>query len=341
MYMFRDPMIVLGILGGSLAWHQLAARRRRLAAALGVWQVGALVLVAWPFVSAAWDTSGIANNYLRHDGATAALRRWAAELPGRWYLAPVLDDRIRSGAVLSDGLWTDVWVYRGLDVVNGTFKGVSADPMYPSGNFPLGRIRGHEATASSAPTLAVLGVSAVLAATGEPVAPELEEVARFPVTGGPVRLLRTPGVWRGGALVDAAALALPMTQLPGCDETGVLCRDLAPLGALVVDPAVDVERAHGAIDVRFTPSGTGGRWLVVSEMFRRQWRAYAGSTPLRVQPIAGALIGVEVPPGVGAVQLRYRPPLLVTLTWIAGLVLLAACATLVLGRRGLRGGTGG
>ena len=56
----------------------------------------------------------------------------------------------------------------------------------------MGDIEGHEATVGHAPGLDVLGIGVVLAASDEPVAPSLEEVARVPVTSAEVRVLRNP-----------------------------------------------------------------------------------------------------------------------------------------------------
>ena len=54
--------------------------------------------------------------------------------------------------------------------------------------------------------------------------------------------------------------------------------------------------------------------LIVSEMYRPEWTARAGGTELPVAPAWGGMIAVTVPPGAGAVELRYRPRLVMALT---------------------------
>ena len=66
--------------------------------------------------------------------------------------------------------------------------------------------------------------------------------------------------------------------------------------------------------------------LVVAESWDRGWRAVAGGKPVPVVPVDGALLGVELGPGAGTLELRYRPAGLVAGAWLTllGLVGLAA-----------------
>ncbi len=69
---------------------------------------------------------------------------------------------------------------------------------------------------------------------------------------------------------------------------------------------------------------SGTALLVVSETWAPGWAAFTEGTELPLLPANGALLGVVVPPGVEAVELRYREPLLP-----AGAAI-SACATLIL-----------
>ncbi|MFP5288657.1 MAG: hypothetical protein ACLGI9_23170, partial [Thermoanaerobaculia bacterium] len=62
--------------------------------------------------------------------------------------------------------------------------------------------------------------------------------------------------------------------------------------------------------------------LVVAETWDRGWRASSG----KAVPVEGALLGVEVGPGEGTLELRYRPAGLVAGAWLSvfGLIGLAA-----------------
>ena len=135
-FLFRDPMTLFGIVLGSLAFETLARRSKNVATGVGVVQVLILLVCAWPFAWAAWESRGAERGALARTPATEALRAWVDRFPGRWYLAPQLDALVREGRLQEAGLWRDIWIYRGLPIVNGSFKGVSADVLYPSGSTP-------------------------------------------------------------------------------------------------------------------------------------------------------------------------------------------------------------
>lgn len=66
--------------------------------------------------------------------------------------------------------------------------------------------------------------------------------------------------------------------------------------------------------------------LVVAEAWDRGWSAVAGGKPVPVVPVDGALMGIELGPGAGTLELRYRPSGLVAGAWLSvlGLAGLAA-----------------
>ena len=70
--------------------------------------------------------------------------------------------------------------------------------------------------------------------------------------------------------------------------------------------AVLVERDSNEIRAVFRPVSPP-RVLIVTEMYRRDWTATAGSDPLPVIEVYGGFIGVPLRPGVTSVTLRYRP----------------------------------
>jgi hypothetical protein len=325
-YAFRDPLALFGLVLGSLMLETIARRRPRTALAIGAAQVVLLVVGAAPFVYYA-SRSADDRRAVGPMPVMRTLSDWAEQLPGRWYVAPILDARIRQGKFAEDGLGHDVWLYRGLPVVNGRFKGISADALYPSGNLPIGRIDGHEATVGHAPALDVLGIGVVLADGDEPVAPSLEEVARVAVTGAEVRVLRNPGAWPGAAFVDPAVLAKPLPDLDNCGQPGLLCHDFSGVVGAAHDTRVTLTRRHGTLTAAFAP-GDGPRRLLVSEMYRPGWQAHAGGRLLPVAPAWAGLVAVDVPPGVRDVTLRYRPAPIVALTWTSGLLLVGLAAGL-------------
>ena len=137
-------------------------------------------------------------------------------------------------------------------------------------------------------------------------------MARYSAEGETIRLLRHPAAWPGGAFVMPATLAAPLPELPDCRFPGLFCRDFSPVVDAGVDASVSITRQHGTLDARFAP-GNQSRVLIVSEMYRPEWTARAGGTELPVAPAWGGMIAVTVPPGAGAVELRYRPRLVMAL----------------------------
>ena len=327
-FLFRDPMVLCGIALGALGWDAVSQRFPRTATMIAVAQVALLFVATWPFVNEALGSRNVLATTLQRTPTAATLRAWRDRLPGRWYLAPEFESQMLSHRFEADGLWLNTWTYSGLPVVNGLFKGISTNDVYPSEYLAIGRIMGHPATVSSRSTLDVLGIGAVLATTTEAVAASLEEVTRLPVRdGGEVRLLRNPTAWPGAAFVNESALSARPALLPGCSVGGLLCLDFTPLTAATHDAGVDVQRQNGQIDIRFR-TAPGSRWLLVSEMYRPAWTARADGQRLHVTRVQGGLIGVQVPAGVPAVELRYRPTTLIVLTWLSGATVIMATAIL-------------
>lgn len=88
--------------------------------------------------------------------------------------------------------------------------------------------------------------------------------------------------------------------------------------------------------------------LVVAETWDRGWRALAGGRPVPVVPVDGALLGVELGPGAGTLELRYRPAGLLPGAALSCLGFLAILPAFLLRRRrkgddspGLRDGSPG
>jgi hypothetical protein len=66
--------------------------------------------------------------------------------------------------------------------------------------------------------------------------------------------------------------------------------------------------------------------LVVAETWDRGWSASAGGKPVPVVPVDGALMGIELGPGAGSLELRYRPAGLVVGAWLSALGLAGLAA---------------
>jgi uncharacterized membrane protein YfhO len=87
--------------------------------------------------------------------------------------------------------------------------------------------------------------------------------------------------------------------------------------------------------MRFQPADRP-RLLFVSSIHRPEWRATSGGRALNIEPVAGAFLGVTVPPGVEEVELAFVPRTRAALAWASSLtmiVLVGAFAMMTYRRR--------
>jgi hypothetical protein len=258
--------------------------------------------------------------------------------PGRLLYSPQVDYEVRERALLASGLGVNALAYRGVPVVNGWFKGVSTDPIWPDERRYYSRIRTPQALVESGATLDVLGIRYVLATTGERVAPDLRLHRQLPPGPIPLSLYENTDAWPGAFLLDENAARLDLPVLSGCENDRLLCRDFSPVAGRRQPGQVDLVREEGALDVSIEGLDTSAL-LVVTEMFRPEWRASSGGVELSTSSFAGGLLAVHVPAGLRSVNLVYRPwPLIgaTLLAWcvvIACLVIAAAAAVRVYSER--------
>ncbi len=335
-FLFRDPLILTGIVLGAVAWQRVASMRPRLAVALAVAQLAIMALATWPFVEYALKPSTREGAPVRLQLAETplvqALHRHAATDSRRWYIAARLDALVNDKQMRRDGIGRNSLAFHGIPVANGLFKGVSVDPIHASRALPYGRVEGSETAAAQPELLDVLGIRFVLALADEPVAPTLRQVGQVPSTHGTVRILVNDTAWPDAVFVDPAVRTMTLPG-GGCDGEALFCKDVASLAAArqVTDPVRTTREAAG-LTIRVLPTAAE-RLLLVTEMFRPGWEADAAGHRARVEPLAGALVGVAVPPGVDRVTLTFRPPLRVWAVRMSSVTLVLALGFVLAGGR--------
>lgn len=90
---------------------------------------------------------------------------------------------------------------------------------------------------------------------------------------------------------------------------------------------------HGLNRIHLHSSGPGPGFVVVSESYDRGWRAFEGDRELPVYRADGLVMGIAVPAGEVAVELRYEPPMWRAGLAGSGLALIGLIAWLRWGRR--------
>ena len=138
--------------------------------------------------------------------------------------------------------------------------------------------------------------------------------------------------WPDAFVLDSAAERIPPVRLPDCPNERVLCTDMAPLVERRSGDGLLARHRNGRIDVRLFPADEP-RLLVISQMFRLDWVASADGSRLTTVPAFSGLLGIRVPPGVDAVQVRYRPVMVMLATALAWVTLIAGFAALIVLRR--------
>ena len=335
---FRNPLTLAAIPLAGLSFERLlAARRWRPVALLAlVAQLGVLCASAWPAIAGTWLPEARRAEWFR--GATGAAEPVEVLLElarpsGRMVYSPMLDDAVYERAHLQEGMGVNALAYRGLPVVNGWFKGVSAGTVWPDDRLFYARVSVPQQLIESATTLDVLGIRYVLTGADEAVPEHLRRRGLVPRKDGThFVLFENDDPWPAAFLLDEAAEQMPLEGLPGCANDRVLCTDLAPLAGRRSTDGLLISHQNGRIDVRLPP-GDEPRLLVVSQMFRRDWVASTDGNRLTTVSVFGGLIGVRIPPGISSVQVRYRPVGLMLATALAWGTLVAGVAALIVLRR--------
>jgi hypothetical protein len=333
-WLFRDPMLFFGLLAGGLVLQRMYESRAWRPA---VWALVALQLVQQtatirPGV-VAWQARAGQLQFYRHQGQAEGLGRLLADRAGRFGKRLYVSEEVRTlmrGSLSAQGIHvlTDL-VFLGIDPINGWFKSVSMDRLYPSPALMHGVIEGQREVVENGALLDVLGIDLVLAAEGGVGAPDgLVVTDRAPVAGGAaLTLFANPEAWPTAVLMTADTQHVTLPLRPGCSHDRAMCRDYSSLLDRRLPAPVSLRASDGVYVARFSAADQE-RLLFVSATYRPEWRARAGAETLRVDPVAGAFLGVTVPPGVEEVDMTFVPRTRIALAGVSGSALAAEFAAL-------------
>jgi len=324
---FRDPLLLCAIpLAGLAADHLLRWPRARLPVHVFLAaQIAIVTASVLPFLDGVWQPE--ARQALWFRGASADTGTVDALLalmptPGRLAYSPQIDDEVSQRERLQEGLGVNALAYRGIPVVNGSFKGISTDVLWPDDTLFYGRIRLPQQLVASDEGLDLLGIQYVLANTGESVAPGLRERGFVRKSNGmPALLYENADASPGAFVVAAQPRELPVLQpYPDCIHDRLLCKDLAPLARLRRPDRLDITRRGPRIEIDIE-AGPAPRILVLVEMFRPEWTATSGRRGLETLSVGPGLLGVMLPTDVTFIRLDYRAPMFVAASVLAWSVL--------------------
>jgi hypothetical protein len=292
-------------------------------------------LIAAPYARYAWDETHSATPWFR--AATAATPPAhtlvsALTRPGLVAFSPHVEHDVMNRTYLPAGLGVNGLAYKDVHVLDGWFKGVSADPVWPDERLFYARIAPPAPFLESSASLDVLGVRYVLAQRGETVAPDLRQRS-LPLAAAPELVLyENEDPWTGAVLLDADADTLHVPVLANCPNDHLLCRDLSVL-AQRQTAAAAIVRSEGALDITFDRLDRP-RTLVINEMFRPAWTARAADQPLSTFAFLNSLLAVPLPAGATSVHLAYRPGFMYAASLAAWLAIAGSVLALIRLRAG-------
>ena len=275
-WLFRDPAILFGLLAAGIFVSELRRRSRLsdvVVVGLASFQVIQVLMVALPSVLVVYLGRDDNVDFYRASRRTE-LARWiegaTGGKPGRLYLSPQLTYHLQREkaefpelGLLAIGDLEPLGLYP----VNGYFKNVSMDPLYPSFKLLGGRIGSSKAVIENATSFDVLGIDYLLSIEGEGVLDlSAFREATEPLTlpgGKPLRLHRNPDAWPIANLFPEDLEHLTFAQRTDCPAPGLLCADLEPLARLRLPDLVGIRGDDGGFTFDL-PNASSKRILVLS-----------------------------------------------------------------------------
>ena len=309
---FRDVLTLCAIPLAGIAAHRLLESRRTqpLAVALLALQFASVTSVALPSIRRTWEPEERRATAFR--GATGQAPLVDSLLqhmptPGRLMYSPQVEHDVSERALVVDGIGVNALAYRGIAVVNGSFKAASADAIWPNDRLFYGRVRTSPHLLTSDAALDLLGIRYVLAREAERVAAELHVRASVTTARGVrLHLYENADAGPGAFLVEPSFGDRDLPVHDGCGHDRLLCRSFEELAAHASARGVEVERSAGRIRLQW-PESREPVVLVVAEMFRPGWTARTGERTVAPRRMYGALLGVPLPAGENRLELAYRP----------------------------------
>ena len=335
-YQFRDPLTLCAILLAGIAVNELWQRRqlRSVAAIVAALQVASVAYGASPLLRRMVDAPGRRGaSWHGATGETPLVDRLVTMTRGKGRVAysPQVDYSISERGLVDDGVGVNALAYRGVAVVNGSFKAVSTDVLSPDDRLFYGRVRIPQPFMASNAGLDVLGIRYVLARGDERVTDGLARVGSFVTSRGSELVLHeNHDAWPGAFLMPSSFGDEELPILPACPHDRLLCRDLSPIATHRDPRPVTIVREKNTIHARWHPTSEP-RILVVTEMFRPAWRAYTQDRAVPTRPMYGGLVGLPLPAGVGEVRLEYRSTLMLMATVVSCAALAAGLVGAFLG----------
>jgi len=330
-WLFRDPITFFAILlaGTTLDW---LFRAGPLACAVGVALIGAqffqmmvalspsAVIAACTVPRAFCDHQSVSvlgaalrkvdfetllgatklTNDMNRLGVTSQDRIYVSSGANRWVRST------RSKENPSE-IFANILALKGFRQLQGSFKGISTDALYPDSQMARGRIRAQEDVLRNPDLVSVLAVDYVLAAPDETMPGYLQQVGNEVIGGSRLRLYSNPSAWGVATFVNPELIAQKLPRRESCEHDRLLCADFQSVREARLSDPIKSAALVSDITLEFEPKETK-RTAFVSVQFRPGWQGISDrGDKMKISPLAEQFIGVEVPAGTTRIRLYYRP----------------------------------
>ena len=311
-WLYRDGLVMFGLIAAG-CWF--TRRRDSWPSWLSGWtklllivQVLQLVVVSYPAVHRVIFADGRGMHFYENLGRSEKLPGWINSHAGGEGTRVLTSSAFMRTGFVGDGLYgiTDL-TFLGLEPLNGWFKSVSMDRLYPSRCLSHGYIDGDFGLLNNKDMLDVLGVGLVVTLANEPVKNMPLVAKRLSNLNGKaqeVHLYKNDSAWPKAFMMDPAILKAPESRV--CGSAGMLGRDFGLWKKYRLEDEIELSGHDGEYLMTF-PASSQPRLLVTSKLYRSEWSASSDGTPLKVEPVWDAIVGVRIPPGAHAVKLQFRP----------------------------------
>lgn len=311
-WLYRDGLVMFGLVaagccfsGSSDSWPSWLSRWTK---PLLVAQVLQLVVVSYPAVHRVVFDEERGMHFYENLGRPGGLPGWIKSHAGGEGTRVLTSSAFMRSGFVSDGMYgiTDL-TFLGLEPLNGWFKSVSMDRLYPSRCLSHGYIAGDFGLLNNKDMLDVLGVGLVLALADEPVENLPLVASRVSNLNGKaqkVSLYKNDSAWPKAFMMDSAIFNAPDSRV--CGSAGMLGRNFSIWKKYRLGDEVKLSGHDGEYLMTF-PASSQPRLLVTTKLYRPEWYASSDGIPLMVEPVWNAVVGIRLPPGAHAVNLQFRP----------------------------------
>jgi len=332
-YFYRDPYTLFAIILSGVALSQLKiyfGMPRRMYFKLIIFSqvtlliIGSTVLLYRSFVSKDHDGSinpEISRSYLgfaRDQRLVNYLRSVGVNSTDRIYLSP--------GSSAGSRLWdTQVGnglAFKGLTVVNGTFKGISAGLLYPDSLLLQGCILGQNDVIKNKDLLDVLAIRYVIVTPYEIRDPSLIKIGSLsPYEGFELHILKNEDAWPLAVFIDDKAVNLRLPRRESCEHTRLLCAEFSGYKKLhKLDKKLDITEKNNNIVIT-TSSNDLKDPVLVSIMYLPGWVIQTSSGKYKASKSEEGLITFKIPSGENKIILSYEPSIRIALFYLSCVML--------------------